>query len=265
MKQFLKGITIFLLPVLIICFCSEILLRKIPNDYLYKRNYLDTNSKKIKILFLGSSHVYYGINPAYIKANSFNAAYTSQSLDYDFEILKKYDNKWDSLKYIVVPVDYFSLYSKLETSDEAWRVKNYTIYYGMHTTNKIENYSEILGNKFNINATRLYSFYFKNNSNITCSKLGWGNGYGYNSKDKNDLITSGKEAAIRHLAKSDHYFSENVEILKSIIEFAKAKNIKVILFTSPAYKTYVQNLDKTQLNYTINEVTKLANAKYNVV
>ncbi len=71
------------------------------------------HSKSVEILCLGSSHAYFGINPDFISPPCFNAAHPSQSLKYDFEIVKKYQDKWESLKVIVIPVDYFSLFSEL--------------------------------------------------------------------------------------------------------------------------------------------------------
>jgi nucleoside-diphosphate-sugar epimerase len=93
--------------------------------------------------------------------------------------------------------------------------------------------------------------------------LGWGTNY--NSKDNQDLTATGIKAAKRHTIKSDEYFNENVEYLKSIIEFAKAKNITVLLFTSPAYKTYVRNLDNTQLSRSINAANHLTDTYSNAV
>ena len=66
----------------------ELLLRNIPNDYSFKKNYLNTKSNSIEVLFLGSSHIYYGINPEYISRNSFNGSHISQSLNFDLEILE---------------------------------------------------------------------------------------------------------------------------------------------------------------------------------
>ncbi len=258
MKKFLKWSIIFLLPVLLTGICYEILLRKIPNDYRYKKEYLDKNARKIQALFLGSSHTYYGINPAYSSVPGFNAGYVFQSLDYDLAILRKYEQAWDSLKYIVVPVDYFSLYSRLGTGLEAWRVKNYNLYWDMDMSRNIVEHSEVLTNSLNANATRFTGFYLKKNSFITSSALGWGTGY----DSTRELMISGKSAAERHLAKNDKYFNENVAILKSIIEFAKAKNIKVVLITSPAYRSYVDNLDKQQLGRTTQTASAIA-ADYN--
>ena len=129
MNKFIQKSLLFCAPVLIFMLIMELLLRNIPNDYSYKKNYLDQHSNEIETLFLGSSHAYYAINPEFIHSTSFNAAYFSQSLDYDIEILKKYYKQSIKLKYIVVPIDYLSLYNRLETGVESWRIKNYIIYY----------------------------------------------------------------------------------------------------------------------------------------
>ena len=46
--------------------------------------------------------------------------------------------------------------------------------------------------------------------------------------------------------------------MKEIIDFASRNNIEIIFYTSPAFNTYVSNLDKNQLNLTINTITELA-------
>lgn len=263
MKAFVKYVTFFIAPILIFIIVGELLLRNIPNDYSYKSKYLDKNAQKIETVFLGSSHFYFGINPEFISSKSFNAAHTSQSLDFDLKILEKYNDDWDSLKYIVVPVDYFSLYSRLDTGIEAWRVKNYTIYYGIKSDYKIENNTEIFSNKLRVNFDRVRQFYFDDKNDITCSNLGWG--FNYNSKNNNDLQLSGKTAAKRHTAKNKDQFNENVAVLKQIVEFAKNKNCNVIFVTSPAYKSYVSNLNINQLNGTVNELISLSQLNKNVV
>lgn len=262
MNKFYKCLTIFSLPILIVSLCFELLLREIPNNYKYKSNYLDENSKNITVLILGSSHAFAELNPAYIKYSSFNASNFSQSLEFDFKILKKYDGKWNNLKYIIVPVDYFSLYSTLENGIESWRVRNYNIYYGIHTSCNIYDNIEI-SNNLPANLLRINNFYLRQMSDITCSTSGWA--LTYSSKNKQDLLKSGKEAAERHSAKNNQYFNRNVQVLKSIIEYAKGKKVKIIFYTSPAYTTYVENLNPDQLKNTINTATKIANSYCNTV
>ena len=241
----------------------EALIRNIPNDYSYKRGYLDQNASDVEILFLGSSHAYRDINPIYIDANSFNAAYVSQSLYYDYRILEKYNDNWARLKYIVIPVSYFSLFYKLEDSPESWRIKNYSIYYYIRTTYHIADYSELLSNKLNINLERIFAYYSAGQTNITSSNLGWG------AKDKPtikfDFAEKGEEAAQRHTVANDVFFDENVNVLRSIISFAEAHDAQIIFYTPPAFKTYVENLNERQLSRTILTMTELDNAYPNVI
>jgi hypothetical protein len=212
-------------------------------------------------LFLGSSHAYRDIDPSYINADSFNAAYVSQSLYYDYRILEKYNDDWSRLEYIIIPVSYFSLFYSLEDSTESWRIKNYSIYYSMRTTYHIVDYSELLSNRLDINLERIYAYYFAGRTNITSSEFGWG---GKDEADL-DLVEKGRAAAQRHTATSDIYFDENVNILKSIISFADEHDVQIIFYTPPAFKTYIENLNENQLSKTILTMTELDSNFSNVV
>lgn len=232
----------------------EILLRQIPNDYSYKREYLDNHSNGIETLILGSSHSYRGVNPVYFSTSCFNAAYVSQTLDYDLEILKKYQNNLAKLKTVILPISYFSFFQQLKTATESWRVKNYIIYYGMNTADLLTDYSEILSNRLDVNLSRLSSYYIEGNSNISCSKYGWGS---FQLLKAKNLEETGKTAALRHTAKNYRYLSENISILKSIIELCNRHNVKVILFTPPAFEAYRKNLNKEQLRAMLQAVNKI--------
>ena len=263
MNVFLKKFFLFLFPILLIGGFIEILVREIPNDYSYKREYLDKNAANIEVLFLGSSHAYRDINPVYIDANSFNASYVSQSLKYDYMILEKYKNSWSHLEFIVIPVSYFSLFFNLEDSAEAWRVKNYSIYYSMQTTYHLADYFELFSNRLDINLGRIHTYYWNEQTNITSSDLGWG---GKNkSTVKSDLLDKGITAAQRHTATSDIFFEENINILRAIISFADQLGTQVIFYTPPAFETYVENLDDKQLARTITTMTELDNAHSNIL
>ncbi len=262
MNKFIKNTLIFGTPVLVFIVMMELLLQRIPNDYSFKRNYLDKNSNKIETLFLGSSHAFYSVNPKYIHSNSFNAAHIAQSLDYDIEILKKYENKTTKLQYIVVPIDYFSLYNRLETGVESWRIKNYTIYYGFNKSYEFKDNFEILNGKLIENIKRIVQFYVRHKSEVSCNTLGWGTKH--NSKNNKDLIATGKAAAKRHAAKSKSFFNENVAIVNEIIAIAKTKKAKVIFYTNPAYKTYTSQLNQEQLQKTYATIRSITNSNPNV-
>ena len=239
---------------------TEILLRKIPNDYILKKEYLDSNSKNIQILILGSSHSTYGINPDYFssaifKEKSFNASNISQTIDYDYEIFKKYSNKLPNLKYIILPISYFSLYLILDSGPELWRIKNYNLYFDINKSNNIADQLEILSSELPVNLNRIYNYYHYGISHITCSKLGWREVF--HEKIETDFLQSGKMAAERHSGKGENHFADNSRKLKEILRIANNMGVKVLLYTPPAYYTYTQNLDHTQLNSTLNYASEL--------
>ena len=264
MKKFIKYLTIFSSPILILMFLFEVLLRNIPNEYSYKSQYLEQNSNKIKVLFLGNSHMFYGINPELVNPNYFNASHVAQSLDIDFEILKKYQNNWNNLEFIVVSVDYMSLLSSLKDGPAEWRLKNYKIYYNIDIRNKISDNFEIFNGKLVKNTNRIISYYYKNVRGNEINKLGWGTQLNF-FKSK-DLFKTGKVAAARHAARDSISFYRQVANLEKIITFAKDKNIKVILVSCPSYKTYVENLDAKELTSTFDVIRalddKYANMRY---
>ncbi|RFS19450.1 DUF1574 domain-containing protein [Chitinophaga silvatica] len=269
MRLFIKSVLFFALPIILIGLTLEILLRQIPNDYTFKRDGLYKHADSMQVLFLGSSHAFYGINPTYTHLKSFNAGYISQSLKYDAEILNRYIDNLKELKYVAVPISYFTLFTNLESGSEAWRSKNYTIYYKFHTSNKITDYSEILGSKFDINLKRFLSYYISAHSAITCSELGWGTSY--QSKNSRDLEETGLEAAKRHTVKnlSDKdnvaIYNENIAMLDKIITLAKKKDVKVVFYTPPAYISYIQKLNDEQLTKTISTIEKLTEKHNNTI
>jgi hypothetical protein len=56
----------------------------------------------------------------------------------------------------------------------------------------------------------------------------------------------------------DNYFKYNLTVLKSIIEFADDKRVKLFLYTPPAYYSYTENLDSCQLKRAIHTLTEMA-------
>lgn len=111
MEKFLRKTTLFIIPILLgLVFCEHFL-RKIPNDYSFKNEWLSNNARTIQVLNMGSSHAFYGIEPNLFSCKAFNAAHVSQSIKYDHFIFSKFVNDMDSLKVLVLPISYFSFTS----------------------------------------------------------------------------------------------------------------------------------------------------------
>jgi hypothetical protein len=266
MKRFIKNTFFFILPILCIFICMEFLLRNIPNDYKIKKEYLDKNAPNIEILCLGSSEVYYGINPVYFGKNGFNASHIGQTIESDLEILKKYRNKMSRLKYIIIPVSYITLYRNLHNNAETWRIKNYIIYYDMHASADIKDHSEVLSFDAVTNLRRLYSYYIRKKQEITASESGFG--ANHPSTYQEDLIKGGEEDAKRYTRnnrKGFLLFDGNIELLKSIIHLARNNNAVVIFFTPPMYYTCRDNLDYGQMEKSINAISEITKEYKNAV
>ncbi|GHV69766.1 hypothetical protein FACS1894199_18930 [Bacteroidia bacterium] len=246
----------------------EMVLRHIPNDYSCKKDYLDTHANEIETLVLGSSHAYFDVDPAYFSDNTFNVAHVSQSLDYDYAILKKYDEKLVNLKTIIIAFSYPSLWGKLSIGLEKWRITKYILYYGIRNENDpIKSHSEILSNSFKTNILQILS-YFKGTNNIQQTKLGWGTMYCIQNTP--DLETTGKKAALRHTIDihspdNQKIFANNVAFLDSIIQICQRHSAKVFLLTTPHYKTYREHINEEQLSAMINKANEMANNHSNCI
>jgi len=254
MEKFIKSLILFALPIVLFMIFAEILFRHIPNQYSYKANYLETHGKQVEILILGSSHSLYGIDPGEFSYKTFNAAHVSQSLDLDYAILQKYLNKLPNLKTVVIPVSYGSLFAKLDFGIEKWRVKDYSIYYGLNISVPFEKRFEIFS-KGNIQKLKDHVL---GKTDLGITELGLGTNL--RKRTKENLQESGKTAANRHTKEKDTaqtMLPRMQSYLKSIIESCQKKNCHVILLTMPAWHTYRENMDAWQWGKTLETVQEL--------
>jgi hypothetical protein len=248
-KYFFKVLSFFLL-IGVTCVIIEIMIRHIPNDYKFKCEYLDNKADSIKVLFLGASDCQSGLNPTYLGKKSFNAGHPGQSIDYSYALLKKYKKNWSNLNYIVLVVSYPGLFYKMEKSVEAWRTKNYTIYYKIAISKRLKYHFEIANGRLFDHVLRLSDYYLKNRDEILCDDQGW-EITSNKETPKDSLIITGIRAAKRHtVTKDKECFLEMKNTLDSIIDFTKRKKCRIILCTPPAYNSYRENVNIYQYKKT---------------
>lgn len=262
MKKFILKTTAFVIPIIVVAFGLEISLRNIPNSYSYKKEYLDKYSEELEILFLGSSHSYHGIDPSIIKRKSFNSSQNGQPLEFDYLTVEKYSSKFNKLKFVVIPISYFSLYYKLNKGDKSAKRSNYIIYSKLfHSFNPADNL-ELLTQPLSVSIKKIG--YYSNPSKP--SYYGKTGHLSLPPKEIN-LVQSGFDRALNQTRKQGdrNHFKYNVQILNSIISLAKEMNFQLILYTLPAYQTYIYNLDPKQLSTTINTAVKLKTQNPEVV
>ena len=106
MKKFIYSISRFSLVAFVIFLALECLSFAFPNEYSYKRNYVEDNSDRIKILILGHSHAGKGINPEAFGDSVFNMAMSGRIHFYDAVLAERYVSRLKNLKCVIWPLGY---------------------------------------------------------------------------------------------------------------------------------------------------------------
>jgi hypothetical protein len=207
-------------------------------------------------------------------------------LDIDYKLLVKYGEQMKNLHTIIIPISYFSLYSRKDMYHGKSRYKNYVIYHGLFfdlESFSLFNYFELLNGTVVSNVKKLlllseqknfrtlyenerqvYSDSIKNF--ITLRKNGFFpiNETNDDDKDENELKKIGRTVENEHKNYKNRPINYNEEILINIISWCAARNIQIFFFTVPAYKTYINNLNATQLYGTVAYMEDLARRYDNV-
>lgn len=241
MKKFFVRLFVFLAIILILFPIVEIIIRTIPNNYSYKHDYLTANASDIQILSMGSSHGLYAIDPLYFNRKGFNASHVAQSINFDYEIWDKFKASFDNLDTLIIPITFFTLFSNLEDTSEAWRIKNYAIYYGFKENN-IKNNLELLNQRPSA-ILKMIAKRLKGQTNLTISELGANTIF----SNQPDLLETGQSAAIRHAKQGFNRLEENVGFIKSMLSDCESMGVSVLLVTTPTTEYYWKNLDKNLL------------------
>lgn len=255
MKKFIIKLLIFLLPFFILLFIIEVSIRHIPNDYKTKRDYIKKNGDKIEILALGSSHVYYGLNPDLFYTSCFNLAQVAQTPEFDLKLFQHFLPQLPNLKVLIYPISYFTFYWDLQSSRESWRLKNYSLYYNIEAAQSVKNYFEILSVDPKSNYKRIIDFYIHKKTEVGVTPRGWG--FNCLAEFSANLDQTAAESAVRHTSVDGLFFSKNSSEVEEIIKICQQNGIQVVLLFPPAYKAYRDQINKKQLTQTYSKIDSL--------
>ena len=248
MKRFIIRVLLFLFPVLLLLGAWEILMQNFPHVLNYKRTVVMEKCRKDgEALILGSSHTYYGVNTDTIP-NAYNLGFVSQKLNQDRLIFERFLKKPNKLKYVIIPVSLFSFFASKADLEE-WRTVDYVRYWHFPAQNITDHF-------FILDKIPLQFKYIRKtarkirkkglNEALSCSPTGWGDDYA-KAADFSRFPKLGKSGAARH-GNVDLNDIKSFYDLKDIIQLAEKNNIKVILFTPPAHRSYYTNVSQQQEN-----------------
>lgn len=242
MKKFLLVLASFTALLLLMCIVIEVALLFRPNVYAYKRQYMDEHQKDIKILLLGSSHIEEAVKPELVGEGTFNLAISARLKEYDAALAEKYVPHMDSLKVIVMAVDYTNFFFERQKDNPNSGPAPESLVSScrcMHTKymgtriDPIWYWSEILNSKLNF-----MSRFWNNRQKLQeCDSLG------YVKMDASLRSTGWEYKAIPSLLDSTKVidqtsYQEMWQNYATVAQLAQQKGVRMILVTPPVYETY---------------------------
>lgn len=260
MNKLLIKIFLFISPIIIIGIGIEWSTRQIPNDYQKKNTAMLERAANIETLILGNSHTFYGVNPALFHSNTYNLAFLSQSVEYDYRLFSHYEAKLSKLHTLIVPISLFSLHSTMESDGCGWMIKNYNIYMNLNSSIEPKKNLELFSEKIRPILQKNYLYYFKDSTYCTSDLNGWSRRIG--ARKKHSIDTLSQEAFHRHFFDKSTYVKYNIDMLEKLILLAKKKQIKILFITTPTYHSYYQLAIETKQYKEVQDVLKLLVAKY---
>lgn len=254
LKNFLLNFFIFITPIILIIFLIDYELRHYRFEEVAKISYLQKNTDKINILFLGSSQTQRAINPEYLSLPAINLANSSQRPFEDFKLLKFFQPKLDSLKLIVLELGYDQLnrskkytastldshnlhFYKVNTFNRSLKPSDYLIF-----NNNPEYYANILKEKF------------YNSPSITPNNFGFDNSKytgSYSAAGYDNIKIKDEDIFIENV-NNPGIVNENLKIFKEMILYCLDNKLKVLIYVPPSHFRF----NNLRNSYLINQRDK---------
>lgn len=252
MTKLFFRIFLVVLPTLAVLGYLEYRLSLLDTHYLAKRTFLEEQERDIKILTLGSSNAYFGINPAKFSCTGYNLAINAQSMYYDWKLLDKYVDKLPNLKLVVLPAIFYTAGTDLASTSQNWREFFYKQYFGLSLeapNGKMFSLMQSLDarnfTKIALYGDTLYDHIatkFLRHVDYVVGRTGW---HDSSDADKaNLLLKVGPRAAEVHSAEFNlTNLHRNIAYWEKIVERLKQRNIQILVLMLPEDRSYYSNLD----------------------
>jgi hypothetical protein len=276
MKVFVLKIMNFLYPIIIVIVGGEIYLRNINTVYSEKLGGLLKNSDSIEVLIIGNSHACYGISPTNFSMNTYNIAQSNQSIYFDKRITLKYINRLVNLKFVLISVDFHSLYFSSQGLRDVWSYYSYGINYKdqlplLSRLSYLNGYTPAVAfsffrKHFITNRPFAYPIELKDGiEHFANENRGW-----IEVKDTDWALFNQDAYKQRSLAFNNTVRSsnENLEVISDLEDFIlklKSKGVTPILVTLPVYKEFSPYLDgefKSKNNIAIQQICDRYNLQH---
>lgn len=247
MKKFLINCSLFFLLVVTMLVVGELLVRGVPNPYSTKKEAIERYGKDTQTVILGASRSYYGIIADSLP-NTLNLANISQNFEYDYRILEMADSCMPGLRTIVLPLFMSSFFEPPFEEGSSWGLENY---YKMYMG--IPKYGDFSYHNLELPYFASYSGKIKNllmrKQGPQASPKGFGLDY-EQSLGPEQIAAQAKGSAARQIFPHD-YVDYNVGWFRKIADYARKRNIRLILVGMPLTDVFIKELgDDSQIRLT---------------
>lgn len=242
MKRFIHNIAILGIMLLLINIAIEFLLFLRPNEYSYKRAYVEEHINDIRCLLLGNSHIAYALKPNLLGNDVFNMATLGRNIVYDIDLAKRYVPQMKRLEFLIIPLEYNQFYfdrqkdNPNEMKKPLGREGTYKCMYYKYMGIRVDGFwywSEILNSKLDY----MKRFLKKDVDARECDSLG------YVKRSLSKRNANWKDRSLPKII--DTTIDANREKQKllfsrycTLAELAMNQGAKLVLIFTPLYKTY---------------------------
>lgn len=252
MKRFVTNCVLFSIPVVLTAVLLELAARSTDNTYKQKYAWMQKNASRVETLVMGSSHTYYGVRPRFLDGMAYNLANTSQDWEHDLELLRRWAAEYRRLKTVIVPVSASSWFTGgLKHGMESFRCRYYKIYMDCDLYPDLSQYSFELTNlkTARIKLATFFHDLIYPPPVATDSELGWDDGDSEPGKDTQQWKdgSEARKAVERHTAKTWDYTRQNYRYIKAIADLCLQQGARLVLITTPCWKSYYENLPEKQI------------------
>ena len=265
MKRFLTYCILFIVPILAVTLPLEYALRQVPNPYRYKYEWMQDHAESVKTLVLGNSHTFYGIRPDLLDGGpAFSLANVAQDLNHDLSLLAYWEDRYDSLKTVILPISYFTWFSPgVINEEESYRLRYYMLYMDSDDypalsfqSLEISDYRTALGKLKKL---------LHGEMDPGVDSFGWGNTLVLSQKDtaRWNNGSEAKAAVLHHTPKDWSLIESNYAKMSRIAAFCADRHIRLVLVTTPCWSAYTEGLDPVQLEK-MNELTARFTKEFHV-
>lgn len=235
MRRFVTYCAAFAALVVATLALAECALRRVPNTYAYKHQWMQRHHSRVQTLILGNSLVLEGINPALVPGCTFNLCNVAQTMEQDRQLLMAYA-PYDSLHTVVVGLSENILYAPLEQVPTlAVRATYYQLY--MHCGN----YPWWSSHRYELSRLdaarakwQAYRQLRQQGRTVACDSLGFAPEL--LSRRPADWRKRGTGVSWQQISTPLVHYARNVTHLAAIARFCRQSGIRLVLVSTPLWQ-----------------------------